>query len=51
MIDFVYDGIIIVDKNFKIILFNKSVEKIFGIKKENVFYYNVVDVILNIVFL
>ncbi|MFN1807500.1 PAS domain S-box protein [Clostridioides difficile] len=34
MTDFVHDGIITVDKNFKITLFNKSAEKIFGIKKK-----------------
>ncbi|HDX7187756.1 TPA: sigma 54-interacting transcriptional regulator [Clostridioides difficile] len=49
MTDFVHDGIITVDKNFKITLFNKSAEKIFGIKKENALYHNVVDVIPNTV--
>lgn len=45
MTNFVHDGIITVDKDCKITIFNKSAEKIFGIKREDALFRNIKDVI------
>lgn len=47
MTDFVHDGIITVDKNFKVTVFNKSAEEIFGIKKADALYRDITDLIPN----
>lgn len=46
MTNFVHDGIITVDKDCKITIFNKSAEKIFGIKQEDALFRNIEDVII-----
>lgn len=45
MTNFVHDGIIAVDKNYDITIFNKSAQKILGIEQKKALLHNIKDVI------
>lgn len=46
--DFIHDGIITVDKDFKITLFNNEAERIFGLQKGKVLYEHINSIFENI---